>query len=183
MHFRCMSILLQWCVLIGLDWAKPMILLSLHITCSCIFMHTNLHLYWYWYCWCFSVCFFLSLFLLLVALWHLNENPLHPRILFILGHPLLLTSLLLTYSSVMIKPIRTFQRTFLDETFIRNAKSFYWIFPILTFPLSSTIRVGSHCVASRSPVPPWSYRSFTPTCMDSILLYLFLSLVFEVHAL
>ena len=148
-------------------------------------MHTYLFLslYWYWYCWCFSVCFFLSLFLSLVLLWHLNENPLRPRTLFILGHPLLLTPLLLTYSSVMIKLVRTFRRTFLDEAFIRNTKSSYRIFPILTFSLSSTVGVVSHCVASRSPVPSWSYINFTPTCTDLILQYLSLSLVFEVRSL
>ena len=39
MHFRCVFTLLQWCVLVGLIWAKPMVFLSLHVTCSCIF-HT-----------------------------------------------------------------------------------------------------------------------------------------------
>ena len=29
--------MLKWCVLVGLDWAKPMMSLLLHITCSCIF--------------------------------------------------------------------------------------------------------------------------------------------------
>ena len=103
------------------------------------------------------------------TLWHLNANPLRSRTLFVLGHPFLLIPLLLTYSSVMIKPERTFWGTFLDEAFIQNAKSFYWIFPILTFPLSSTVGVGSHCVASQSLVPPRSYRIFIPICTDSIL--------------
>jgi len=31
------------CVLLGLDWAEPMIFLNLHVICSCIFMHTYLH--------------------------------------------------------------------------------------------------------------------------------------------
>ena len=63
MHFRCVFTLLQWCVLVGLDWAEPMMLFMLHITCSCIFMHMYLHLslYWYWYCWCFFVFLSLSL--------------------------------------------------------------------------------------------------------------------------
>ena len=120
MYYSCVLYMLNWCVLVGLDWVELMMFLSLHVTCSCIFMHTYLYLslYWYWYYWWFSVCFFLSLFLSLVLLWHLNENPLRPRTLFILGHPLLLTPLLLTYSSVMIKPERTFWRTFLNEAFI-----------------------------------------------------------------
>ena len=44
-------------------------------------------------------------------------------------------------------------------------------------------RVGGHCVTSRSLVPLWSYRIFTPICMDLILLYLISSLTFEVRAL
>ena len=29
------------CVLVGLDWAEPMMLFTLHVTCSCIFMHMS----------------------------------------------------------------------------------------------------------------------------------------------
>ena len=98
----------------------------------------------------FCMSLFLPLsFFRLVASWHLNENPLRPRTLFIMGHLLLLILLLLMYSSVMIKPERTFRRT-LDKTFIQNAKSSYRIFLILIFPLSSTVGVRSHCVTSRS---------------------------------
>ena len=98
---------------------------------------------------------FHSLFLSLVALWHLNENPLHPRTLFVPRHLLLIPPLfllLLTSNFVMIKPVRTLWRTSHDEAFI-------WIFPILTFPMSSIVGVGSHCVESRSLVPPWSYKN------------------------
>ena len=119
-----------------------------------------------------SLPFPLSLFLALITSWHPNLNLLRPRTLFLLGHLLPLILLLLMFGFLMIKPERTFWRTFLDEAFIRNAKSSYWIFPILTYPLSSTIGVGSHCVAPRLLVPLWSFGSFTPTCTDSILLYL-----------
>ena len=96
----------------------------------------------------------ISLFLALVYSMAPNANPLHPRTLFILGHPLLLLTLhLLTYDLVMIKPERTFQRTFLNEAFIQNTKSFYRIFPILTYPLSSIVGVGGHYVTSQSLVP------------------------------
>ena len=37
MHYRCVFIMLKACVLVGLDWAKPMMFLLLHVTCSCIF--------------------------------------------------------------------------------------------------------------------------------------------------
>ena len=66
MHFRCVLYMLSRCVLLGLDWAKPMMYLSLHVTCSCIFMH--MYILIYCYCWSFfllSLC--LSLFLALVC--------------------------------------------------------------------------------------------------------------------
>ena len=125
MHYRCVLYMLISCVLLGLDWAKPMMFLSLHVTCSYIFMHTYLHFFIFLYIDLFGAFLCVSLspslslsFFRLVTSWHLNENPLRPRTLFILGHPLLLTPLLLTYSSVMIKLERTFRRTFLDEVFI-----------------------------------------------------------------
>ena len=37
MHYKCMFILLKAYALVGLDWAKPMMFLLLHVTCSCIF--------------------------------------------------------------------------------------------------------------------------------------------------
>ena len=35
--FGCVFYMLKSCVLIGLDWAKPMMFLLLHVTCSCVF--------------------------------------------------------------------------------------------------------------------------------------------------
>ena len=37
MHYRCVFTILKSCVLVGLDWAEPMMFLLLHVTCSCIF--------------------------------------------------------------------------------------------------------------------------------------------------
>ena len=42
---------------------------------------------------------------------------------------------------MMIKPVRSFWRIFLDEAFIQNAKSFYYIFPILTKEFSDLHRI------------------------------------------
>ena len=42
MHYRCVLYLLQYYVLVGLDWAEPMMHLYLHVIYSCIFMHTYL---------------------------------------------------------------------------------------------------------------------------------------------
>ena len=60
---RCVFTLLQTRVLVGLDWAEPMMFLLLHITCSCIFMHTYLTFFIFLYIdcdWCFSVCVSIS---------------------------------------------------------------------------------------------------------------------------
>ena len=184
MHFRCVFTLLQWCVLVGLDWAEPMMFLTLHVTCLCIFHAYVPSFIFILILTCVGafLCLSFSLsFLQLVALWHLNENPLRPRTLFVLGHlPLILPPPMLGF--VIRRPSRTSRRTFHDAAFIQNAKSFYQIFPILTFPPSSIVGVRSHCMASSSLVPSWSYKSFTPICTDSILQYLILLLAFEVCA-
>ena len=134
-------------MLVGLDWCEPMLFLQLHITCSCIFTHTYLtfSIFLYIdYIWSFSMFLSPSLSLLftLVASWHLNVNLLHLETLFVLGHPLLLTSLPLTSSSVIKRPNQTSLRTFHNTVFIRNAKSFCQIFLTLTYLLSSTEGVG-----------------------------------------
>ena len=140
-----------------------------------LFWHTHTHT--------LSLSLSLSLSCVSLLLWHLNANSLRPRTLCILGHLLPLTLLLILFTSVMRTPIRISQRTVVDKAFIRNATSFCQIFLTLTYSLSFIVGVGSHIVASRSLVPPWSYRSFTPICTKSILLYLISSLAFEVHAL
>ena len=139
------------CVPIGLDQAEPMMYLSLHVICSSIFMHTYLHFFIFLYTAVVVTFLIVSLslsFLHQFILWHLNLNLLHPRTLCILGHLLFLILPLLLYSSVMINPERTFQRTFPGKTFIRNATSFCRTFPTLTFPLSYIVRVGGHYVTS-----------------------------------
>ena len=61
MHYRCVLYLLQCCVLVGLDWAKPMMQLYLHVHAfSCI--HTFKFLYFYISCcWYFFDCLLLFL--------------------------------------------------------------------------------------------------------------------------
>ena len=166
--------MLKWCMLVGLDWAEPMM-----FYCCMSQAHAFFHAYvpFFFYlididlCWYFSVCPSLSLslsFFRLVALWHLSVSLLRLQTLFIPRHLLLILPPL-TFGSVMRRPIWTSRRTFHDAAFIWNAKSSYRIFSILTFPLSSTVGFGNHFVASRSLVPPWSYRSFISTCMDLII--------------
>ena len=152
------------CLLVGLDWAEPMMNLFLHATCSCILMRTYLQFYILLYQMfgtflILSLSFFLSLPFMLVASWHLSVSTLCPGTLFFPRHLLLLFLLLLTphpftSDSVIRRPNRTSLRTFHDTTFIRNAKSFCQIFLTLTYPLSSTIGVGSHYVAPQSHALP-----------------------------
>ena len=59
---RCVFTLLSTCVLVGLNWAEPMMFLLLHITCSYIFMHKFFTFYIFLYIelfWDFSDCLFL----------------------------------------------------------------------------------------------------------------------------
>ena len=141
---------------------------------------------WY-YLWLVLFCFSLSLSLFLspriVCTWYLSANLLCIGTLFILRHLLLLILHPLMSGSMMIKPVRTFRRTFLNVAFIRNARLSFRIFPILTYPLSLTVGVGSPFVISWSIVPLWSYRSFTPICIVLITLNLDFSLLFEVYVL
>ena len=135
--------------------------------------------------WDFSDCLSLSpshSVCINLCLWHLNASLLRPRTLFVLGHPLPLILFHHIFSSVMRMPKRPSRRTFLDKAFILNAESFWQTSLTLTYPMSLTVGVGSHCVTSQSHVHPCWSRSFTPTCMDLIFQYLILSLAFEVRA-
>ena len=164
----------------GLGWAHDVFNVACYIFMHFSCIHTFIFLYFDIEL--FGAFLFFPLSLSLVVLWHLSENLLRPGTLFVPRH-LLLIPLHLMSSSGMIKPVRTFWRTFPDKAFIWNAKSSYQIFPILTFPLSSTVGVRSHCMASQSLALPWSYRSFTPTYTILTIMYLILSLAFEVRAL
>ena len=117
----------------------------------------------------------------IVCAWHPSASLLCPRTLFIPRHLLPLILLLFMLGSVMRRPVRTSQRTSPNMAFIRNATWFYRTFLILLFPLSFTSRNGNLYVRYPWVVPPWSYRSFTPTCTDSIILYLVSSLLFELY--
>ena len=166
---------------IGLGWAHDVFIVACHMFMhfSCIrtslFYLTDIDIVWY-----SSAC--LSFFRLVCA-WHPSISLLYPQTLIVLGHHLFLILLFLMSSSAMIKPVRAFQRTFLDAAFIRNAKSSFRIFLILTYPLLLIVGVGSPFVSSRLAVPPWSYRGFTPICMDLITPYHISSLVFEILVL
>ena len=46
MHYRCVFDKNAKCMLVGLDWAMPMMCLFLYVTCSCIF-HAYIPLYFF----------------------------------------------------------------------------------------------------------------------------------------
>ena len=142
----------------------------------------------------FLILFFISTFLLvflslslsffwIVCAWHLSANVLHLGTLFVLGHLLLLILHPVMLGFVMIKLVKTFQRTFLNVAFIQNAKLSFRISPILIYPLSLTVRVRNPFMIYWSIVPLWSYKSFTPICTDLIIPYLFFLLLFEIYVL
>ena len=151
----------------------------------CIRMFYSIYFDIFYYLGLFWLSFSPSLSFVCVSLllWHPNTNLLHPRTLFILGHPLLLILRLFLSSSLMRMPNWISLRTSLDKAFIWNAKSFCWTSPTLTYPLSFTVRVGSHCETSWSLVHLCLSRSFILTCMDLIIQHLFLLLAFKVRAL
>ena len=128
--------------------------------------------------WDFSVCssLFLLLFLFTLVVSMASKRKSTPT-----WNPLHSDPSPSNFGFMMMMPLRHFWRTSLDETFIRNAKSFYRTLLTPTFPLSFTVGDGSHCVMSRSPVLSCLSKSFTPTCMGLIVQYLSSSLTFEVR--
>ena len=168
----------------GLGWAHDAISFACHMFMHFPCIRTSFQYIWYiWKCLGLSDCdsFSPSLLFMLVVSMAPRCKSTPAGTLFI---PVLLRRLILLYlisGFVMMMPLRYFRRTFLNEAFIRNAKSSYRIFPILTYPLSSTVRVRSHYVASRSRAFSWSYRNSTPICTDLIILYPSLSLAFKVY--
>ena len=163
--------MLETCVLVGLDWVKPMMNFSLHVTYLCM-VHTYIpflsHFFGTLCWWCFFVWIPLSQ---IVCAWHPSVKLLRPRTLFVPGH-LLLILIPFMSSSVMRSPIRTSQRTSPNVVFIQNATWFYQIFPILIYQLSFTSEDGNLYVRYPWVIPPWSYKSSTPICM--VLIHLFL---------
>ena len=92
MYYRCVFTILKSCVLVGLDWAKPMIYLLLHVICSCIFHAYVPFISFLLLLTMFGTCLSLSLFLslclfLLISLLMApkksksipSQNPLHSK--------------------------------------------------------------------------------------------------------
>ena len=133
----CVS-LLEPCVLVGLDWAKPMMIFLLHVTWLCIIHACKPFISFLLVLsvdWCFSLSLSLSLSNSLCM--HPSAKLLCPETLFVPGHHRLIPLLFLS-GSVMIKPVKNFWRTFPNMAFIRNAMLSYQTSTILLFQLSYT---------------------------------------------
>ena len=188
MHDSCVFTLLNWLCAgrIRLGWAHAIFTIAYHML-----MHFHAYVPYIFYIliyWFYLVlfCVFLSPSLSLVYIScvmvpkhnsTLSQNPLHSEAS---------TSSDLTPSFILFRDEKAksdFFENSLDEAFIQNTKSFYQTSPTLTYPLSFTVGVGSHCVTSRSLVHLCLSRNSTPTCMDLIIQYLSLLLAFEVCAL
>ena len=188
MHDSCVFTLLNWLCAgrIRLGWAHAVFTIAYHML-----MHFHAYVPYIFYIliyWFYLVlfCVFLSPSLSLVYIScvmvpkhnsTLSRNPLRSEAS---------TSSDLTPSFILFRDEKAksdFFENSLDEAFIQNTKSFYQTSPTLTYPLSFTVGVGSHCVTSRSLVHLCLSRNSTPTCMDLIIQYLSLLLAFELCAL
>ena len=162
------------CVLVGLDWAEPMMLFILHVTCSCIPMHTFFPFNISWYIWIVFGTFLIvflspSLFCLRYSVSMTPKFKSTPSL-----NPLCSAA---STSSNLIPSSIWFHDEDAWKAFLENfsrwgihSKCQVILADFVDTDLRIVIHigVGSHCVTSRSHVHPCWFRSFTPTCMDLI---------------
>ena len=119
---------------------------------------------------CFSL---LYLSRLVFFSWHLKSLfHLKTQFVVVLLLLLLLLFLLSLFDSMIRRHEMTSLRTFLTRRFIQNAKSFCLISQTLLHLVHLALKDGLLYVRNPRGVPTCSYKSFTPTCTPSILLYL-----------
>ena len=185
LHYICIIIVFS-CILMcaiclcanrfGLGWAYDAICFACHMFMHFLCIRTLFSIYlWYLNCLGLFWLSFLSLLLFLLTLVVSMapkrkstpaQNPFHSG----------------ASSSSISAPFslrfhdddahKAFSENFLDDVFIRNAKSYWRTSPTLTFPLSFTVGNGSHYVTSQSLVLSCLSWSFTPTCTRLIVQYL-----------
>ena len=174
--------MLKWCVLVGLDWAKPMMFLLLHVTCSCIHSIFFPYLIDIDLCWYFSVCHSLSLFLSVSCSMAPKRKSTPSRNL--------LHSEATTSNSIPShiwfrdeKACMNFSENFSRRGIHSECQVVLLDFFDTDIPTVIYSKGRESLCGIWSLVPLWSYKSFTPICTDLIILYLILSLAFEVRAL
>ena len=126
--FKCVFYMLEPYVLVGLDWADPMMIFLFFIHSHLFFPYSST------LCLMVLLCFSLSLSLslLVVCAWHPSAKLLCPRTHFIPRHHLLIPLLSMS-GSMMRRPVRTSQITSPNMTFIRNSTLSYRTSLILLF--------------------------------------------------
>ena len=131
----------------------PMMLLFLHVTCSCIPMHRSFHISIF-----LSVCLAIFLFLSFLTMAPKksipSKNPISHCVVLLL---LLLLLLLFEIGFVIQNPKRILMRTSITRRFIRNARSFYLTFQTLLYPVCLALGDGLLYLRNPRGVPTCSY--------------------------
>ena len=164
MHSRIVWLFIN-CECCSLDWVLPMMLLFLHVTCSCIVIFFFIfveHRFLLYLLFAFSLSF---------RLWHLR-NPFLRRTWYLVVVLYLLLLFLLEIGSVIRNPKKILRRTFVTKRFFWNSKSFYLIFQTHLFPVHLALWVGNFFARNPLGVLVCLYRSSSPTYTLSILLFL-----------
>ena len=176
------------CVLVGLEWIEPMMQCLLHVTCSCIshayVLYFSIDLL---YLKCFGtfliVSLSLPLFLFTLVVFMAPKHKSTPS-----------RNLLRSRTSSSFDPTPSHLQFRDDDAHKAFSENFSRCgihskrqviladFVDIDLLMSFTVGDGSHCVTSRSLVLSCLSRTFTPTYMELIVLYLSFSLAFEVRA-
>ena len=157
----------------------PMMLLFLHVTCSCIPMHHSFHISIF-----LSVCLAIFLFLSFLTMAPKksipSKNPISHCVVLLL---LLLLLLLFEIGFVIQNPKRILMRTSITRRFIRNARLSCLISQTHLYPVCLALEVRNHSVRNLSNVQACLYKSSTPTYIRSIPLFLSLLRYSKEHVL
>ena len=162
-------------MLVGLDWAKPMMFFVLHVTCSSIshvYVLSFLYIWYIWIAWDFSDCsslfLLLNLFTLVVSMAPKRKstparNPLHSSAS---------SSTDPSPSNVRFcddNAFKAFSKNFSRRGIHSERQVVLSDFADTDLPLSFIVEDGSHCVTSWSHVLLCLSKSFTPTCIGLIV--------------
>ena len=156
----------------------PMMLLFLHVTCSCIPMHCSFHISIF-----LNVCLAIFLFLSFLTMAPKKSIPSKNPISHCVVLLLLLFLLLFEIGFVIQNPKRILMRTSITRWFIRNARLSCLISETHLYPVCLALEVRNHSVRNLSNVQTCLYKSSTPTYMRLIPLFLSLLRYSKEHIL
>ena len=161
------------CVLIGLDWAKPMMQFVLHVTCSCISHAYVLYFSMYLlYLKCFGAFLIVSFFPLSI-LFTLVMYMAPKRKYILAWNPFHSDASFSSDSAPLTLRFRDddAHKAFLENFSRRGVHSERQVILVdfVDTDLPIIIGNGSHCVTSWSLVLSCSFKSFIPTCTGLIV--------------